>query len=314
MKKYWQIKPWVLMVVLAVFVVGGLVYAFAEEVVPGLFRNNRYESSSMSQGYAPEPMMDMAYDSEEYYGVKKSISPDFNQVDVDGSVARMMIKSGDLSMVVDDVHKSIDDIVAYVDAKGGFLVTSNVNKYGASFSGYLTVRVPSEDLDDTILYVKGMGDVESEHIDASDITEEYVDLESELKTLRATEGQFLEIMKRAVKVEDVLSVQRELGYVRGNIERIEGRMKYLNQSVDLSSLTVYLSTNPAVIPVVTEDDKWEPLVIFKDALRSLLDTGRGFLNALIWVGVYLPIILIFVFIVWRVKRCYKGKCKKSKKS
>jgi len=308
MKKHGQIKIWVFMVI-AVVVLGSIFYVVGGKIFSSFSSDSvNNESSSVGMG-------GVAFDSDMSYGEEKMMSPSIAVSVADQNVVdtRMMIKSGTVSLVVDDVNSSISDIVSYVEVKGGFLVTSNVDKFGESFSGYLTVRVPSENLDDTILYVKDMGEVESEHVDSSDITEEYIDLESELKNLRATESQFLEIMKRAVKIEDVLSVQRELGFVRGNIDRIEGRMKYLNQSVDLSSLTVYLSTNPAVIPVITEDKKWEPLVIFKDALRSLLATGRGVLNVLIWFGVYLPVFVVLVFVVWVVRRRFRGKGKKGRK-
>lgn len=308
MKKHWQIKPWVFIVLVAV-ILGGLVYVFAGEFFVNYSSSDSRQELSYNEGVSA-PMYDMAINSEESYGISKSMDTSFVGTSVDSVIPRMMIKTGTISIVVDDVNKSIENIVTYVDGNGGFLVTSNVDKYGSSFNGYLTVRVPSAFLNDAILYIKGLGEVKSEHVDSSDITEEYIDLDAQLKNLKVTENQFVEIMKRAVKVEDVLSVQRELGYVRGEINRIEGRMKYLDQSVSLSSLTVNLSTNPAVIPVITEEDKWEPLSIFKDALRSLLDTGRGLLNALIWVGVYLPIVLVFVFIAWSLRKYFMMRKKK----
>jgi len=109
-------------------------------------------------------------------------------------------------------------------------------------------------------------------------------------------------MKKASKIEDVLAVQRELSSVRSEIESMEGRMKYLKESTDLSSLTVYLSTNPSTLPVVDEENKWKPLAVFKEALRSLLDTGKGVVNGLIWFGIYIPVILVIVLIAWGVRK------------
>ncbi|MFH1533404.1 MAG: DUF4349 domain-containing protein [Nitrospirota bacterium] len=288
MKKYWQIKPW-MFVVLLLILVGSLLYAFGGGNYGGFPES--YENSgstrSMEMEMAIAPAMDM--------------DGDFGDMD-ESYDERMIIKTGSLSIVVDDVRKSVEDIVNYAEEKGGFLVTSNVNKSGIDMNGYLTVRVPSEFLDDAIAYIKEMGDVEDERIDGQDITEEYVDLEAKLGNLQATEKQFLEIMKTAVRIEDVLAVQKELSSVRGNIESIEGRMKYLKESVDLSSLTVYLSTDPSTLPVINEEDKWKPFAIFKEALRSLLDTGKGVLNALIWLGVYLPVVIVLLLIVWGIKR------------
>ncbi|MCK9186416.1 DUF4349 domain-containing protein [Candidatus Gracilibacteria bacterium] len=292
MKKYWQIKPWLFIVVLLVLVIS-ILFAFGNN-------NNSGSGVSYDMGIsAPAPAMDVDSRS-----MLKSESAGNGAMTTSTTQAteRMIIKNGNLSLVVDDVRKSSDDIIKYTEEKGGFLVSSNVSKEGIDLDGYITVRIPSSLLESTMAYIKEMGEVQNEHIDGQDITEEYTDLESKLGNLEATEQQFLQIMKKAVKVEDVLAVQRELGYVRENIEITKGRIKYLKESVDLSSLTVYLSTNPATLPVINEEDQWKPLAILKDALRSLLDTGKTIVNGIIWIGVYLPIITIVLFVAWLIRR------------
>lgn len=292
MKKYWQIKPWYFIVVFLVLA-GGLFYVFGDEDYVGF---PKYDIESVSVG-SPEVSYMQAMDGD--FGMNESYE---SRGDTEEAIERMIIKTGSLSVVVDDVRKSVEEIVNYVEDKGGFLVTSNIDKSGIDLNGYLTVRVPSDLLEDTMAYIKEMGDVESEHVDGRDITEEYVDLESKLGNLQATEAQFLKIMQSAVKVEDVLAVQKELGYVRGNIETIKGRMKYLDESVDLSSITVYLSTDPSNLPIVDSEDKWRPFAVFKDASRSLLGTGKSVLNGLIWFGVYLPIFIVVLLVGWGIKR------------
>ncbi len=301
MKKYWQIKPWMLIVLVLVLAVS-LSYSFDGGDHFGTTQSDNSSARNAEMGFAPSPTMDMAFATEEK-------AYDYGEEEMEAD-ERMIIKTGSLSIVVDDVSESVVDIVKYAEEQGGFLVTSNVYKEGIDTNGYLTVRVPSEILDETIQYVKEMGDVESERVDGQDITEEYVDLEAKLNNLEASEKQFLEIMKNAVRIEDVLAVQRELTWVRDDIERTEGRMKYLKESTDLSSLTIYLSTNPSTLPVVDEEDKWKPLAVFKDALRSLLDTSQEVLNSVIWFGVYLPVIIVLLLIIWGIKRYLKRKKKK----
>ena len=248
--------------------------------------------------------MDLAMDSDEGYGSANSKSMAVEEAQ---STERMIIKTGSLSMVVDDVNKAIEEVIDYAEEKGGFLVSSNVNKYGLELQGSVTVRVPAEILDATVDTIKEMGDLESEYISGRDVTEEYTDLDSRLKNLKATEGQFLEIMKKAKEIEDVLAVQKELGNVRGDIEVITGRIKYLKDSVSLSSLSVHLSTDPSMLPVVDKEDKWKPLAVFKSALRSLLGTGQGLLNGVIWLGVYIPVIAVIGLVVWVGRRYFRKK-------
>jgi len=112
-------------------------------------------------------------------------------------------------------------------------------------------------------------------------------------------------MARAVKIEDVLAVQRELSTVRSQIERLQGRMNYLSKSAQLSTLTVYLSTNPEALPVIDENT-WKPLAVAKNAFRSLIGLGQGVANGFIWLVVYLPLwivlFLVGLFVYKRVAR------------
>jgi hypothetical protein len=172
-------------------------------------------------------------------------------------------------------------------------------------SGYVTVRIPVADFDASITKVGEFGEVTSKTIQGQDVTEEFVDLDAQLKNLRATENQFLEIMKKATKIEDILAVQRELSNVRGQIDSIEGRMKYLQQSADLSTLTVYLSTDPSNLPIFDESDTWKPWAQVKEAARSLLELGKGLVNFVIWIVVYIPFWFLLGLVVWMVVKIGK---------
>lgn len=307
MKKYWQMKPWIVIVVLLI-IAAGIVFALNKNTDMPFLQSKSESYASPEMGIYPAPAMDAGFGvtgqaEESRNMLKSSVAMDTAVTTTD----RMIIKNGTLSVVVEDVRKSADSIIKYAEEKGGFLVSSNITKEGINLNGYITVRIPSKLLESTMTYIKDMGEVQNEHIDGQDITEEYTDLEAKLGNLQATEQQFLLIMKKAVKVEDVLAVQRELGYVRENIEMTKGRIKYLKESVDLSSLTVYLSTDPAMLPVINEEEQWKPIAIFKDALRSLLETGKGIVNGIIWLGVYLPIIIVLVIAGWLIKRRFNRK-------
>ena len=220
---------------------------------------------------------------------------------------RMIIKTGSLSMVVKDVNEAVANVVKYATDNGGFVVYTNIYKSGIIPAGEVTVRIPAKVFDTGVGEIKKMGEVKSESVNGQDITEEYVDLEARLGNLQASEKQFLQIMNRATKIEDVLAVQRELTNVRGQIESIQGQMKYLSQSAELSTLTVYLSTDPSELPTLDPENKWKPWAQVKDAARSLLELGKGVVNLIIWLVVFLPLWLIIFALVWFGRKRWKNR-------
>lgn len=279
--------------------------------------NNSSGSYQMSDNiYAPTPM-DLAVSKEASFAMETTMAGERNMMVADSAESyggdesattdRLIIKTGSLSMVVENVRETIASIANYAIEKGGFVVSSNVDKVGLAPYGEITVRIPVDVFDSGVTDVKAMGEVESETVNGQDVTEEFVDLDSQLKNLRASETQFLQIMQRAVKIEDVLAVQYELTWVRRDIERIEGRMKYLTESASLSTLTVYLSTDPDVLPALDDTDKWKPWAEVKSAARSLVEISKGLVNFVIWLVVYIPLWLVIGLVVWVIVKKLKKK-------
>lgn len=218
---------------------------------------------------------------------------------------RLIIKTANMSIVVDDVRAAVQSVVDYATGKDGFEVNRNISKQGVGLVGSVTVRIPVRSFDEGIEEARKLGEVKSQSVNGRDVTEEFVDVQAQLKNLSATEAQFLQIMQRATRIEDVLAVQRELNNVRSQIERLEGRKKYLQLSADLSTLTVHFSTNPDTLPVVDDQDKWKPIGVAKDAARDLLELGQGLVNILIRVVVYIPVWIVIGVVVYFVHRWVK---------
>ena len=218
--------------------------------------------------------------------------------------SRLIIKTGNLSVVVEDVPETIAELTRFAETNGGFVVRSSVSEHGLAPTGSVVIRVPSGLFDVSIMQAKSMGDVQSESTSGRDVTEEFVDLDAQLSNLRATESQFLEIMKKAYNIQDILSVQRELSQVRSQIERIQGKMKYLKESADLSTITVNLSTDPNLLPVVDDGNTWKPWAVVKNAVRSMIEALQIVFAGLIWLVIYIPVALIYTLGAWIVYRVF----------
>ncbi|OGH87563.1 MAG: hypothetical protein A3J93_03500 [Candidatus Magasanikbacteria bacterium RIFOXYC2_FULL_42_28] len=220
----------------------------------------------------------------------------------DATVERMVVKTGALSVVVKDVAEAIKTISQYAVKQKGYIVASNVYKRGLAPYGTLTIKIPAVNFDSGLNEIKALGEVVSNSVNGQDVTEEYVDLDAQLKNLQATEKQFLTILNKAVKIEDILAVQRELTQVRGQIEQLQGRMKYLKSSADMSTITVDLATDPSVLPSVDNSKTWKPWAIVKEATRSLLAAGKSLVNFLIWLVVFVPVWAVIALVVWVVAK------------
>jgi hypothetical protein len=113
------------------------------------------------------------------------------------------------------------------------------------------VRVPAMQFNQVMEEIRATGArVTQEKTTGQDVTEEFIDLEARIKNQKALEAQFLEIMKRAGKVEDALEVQRQLADVRTEIEKLEGRKRFLENQASLSTINVTLQTPTQIVSAV----------------------------------------------------------------
>jgi hypothetical protein len=152
-----------------------------------------------------------------------------------------IIKTAYITIEVKDVVGSVDTLKNMVTAKGGYLSSSSVSKgYNDRLSGTVVLRIPQAEFENTLAGVKVIGTVKSVSTQGEDVTEEYVDIQAQKTSYQNQLAQYNEIMKKAVKVSDVIEIQQQIDSVQTNLNRLEGRLKYLNSRIDMSTITVTL--------------------------------------------------------------------------
>jgi hypothetical protein len=152
-----------------------------------------------------------------------------------------IIKTASMTMEVKDIPGSVDTLKTLASRKGGYLSSTNVQTgYNNRKSGSVILRVPSDEFDTTIFEIKAIGTVKSASTQGQDVTEEYVDLQAQKISYQNQLAQYNEIMRKAVKVDDVITVQQQIDHVQTELNRLEGRLKYLGNRIDLSTITVNL--------------------------------------------------------------------------
>ncbi len=200
------------------------------------------EEEYVAEGRPPAPEVTEGWVVEE----EEKLAPPVvitQESDIGGQWAteRMIVRTGDVALVVDDVPDAIEQITSMANGLGGYVVSSRMWKEGESLVGSIAIRVPAEDFDDAMGALRDLAvDVTSESSTSKDVTEEYVDLSARLENLEATEKQLLVIMEKAETVEDILNVQRELSQTRSEIEQTKARMQYLERTSATSIINIRL--------------------------------------------------------------------------
>lgn len=220
------------------------------------------------------------------------------------AVDAKIIRTGSLSLRVDDAEKRMEEAKGLAKQFNGFVANSNLSERNGVKTGYIAVRVPSDKYDMLVAEAKKLAVlVLSESSDAEDVTAQFVDLEARLKSAKAEEAQYLDILKQAKNVEDTLKVTSALNEVRSRIEQMQGQLRYLTDRTDYSTLNISL-TEETKIQVPTKT--WKPLETVRQSFQGLIIALQGLVDFLIGLffyglGYLLPVGLL-VYLAYRLAR------------
>lgn len=185
---------------------------------------------------------------------------------------RKIISKASIQLEVDNVQAAFNRITNITLAHGGFVSSSSV--YGGDRkNGQVTVRVPQKNFHSAIEQIEVLGTIKSREILGQDVTEEFIDLGARLGNLQKQETRLQEILKMASNVKEVFEVEHELERVRGEIERLAGRLNYLNQSVEISTITVSASE-----PAPFAGENWGIVDSLIEAARGCIESIRVYLK------------------------------------
>lgn len=228
-------------------------------------------------------------------------SPEPNQVPVG---ERLVIKSGELTLRVDDALASQQQAIRVAKGLGGFVASSNGSTYERGLpSASLTLRVPSRHFEtamEQLASVEGGAEIVSRSSTGDDVTAQVADVEARLRVLRGEEEQYLAILKETRKIGDVLAVKERLSQVRQQIESYDAQRKVMRDQASLSTINATFLQRPAVGtpegPKNWAGDAWAK------AVNGLQAVGTALAQAGIFLFVFAPIWLPVVLIGWWLVR------------
>jgi hypothetical protein len=254
---------------------------------------------------APAPaIVSQAVSDANASGPPQQAGPIANQTS-DITSSAMIIRTGTATIKVDSLEPAVARLRALATSVGGYVGNTSMQTGKDQLrSATVEIKVPSQRWGQLLVGLKPIGTLEAQDESAEDVSEEYVDVEARVTNARRLEARLIDLLaNRTGKLSDALSVERELARVREEIERYEGRMRYLRTRSAISTMTV---TVHEPFPVLGSKPGDNPIAqAFRDAWRGFVGFIAGIIVSL---GVLIPLGVI-AWIVWLLYRRYRRKGK-----
>jgi hypothetical protein len=238
---------------------------------------------------------------------------------------QLVIKQAEIRLLVKDTDNAIDRLTQAAADAGGYIISNRVWFETAEGENYkyatYTIRVPADQFENTLRRLRSLAvRVQDETASGQDVTDEYVDLESQLRNLQATQERIREFLAKAQTVEEALRVNDQLAAVEAQIEKVQGRMRYLSDRAAFSSIAINLNPEiPEVTPTPTSpptptptptqtptSEPWSPGHTFEGASHVLITILQGLVEAGIWIGiVVLPLAIPWIILFLIVRRFFR---------
>lgn len=233
--------------------------------------------------------------SEVAYDLQISASNPEDQ-NIGAAAEQKLIKESVLRFETQDLDKTYKNISKFVIKNNGYVQDDDASKSYNRISRRLIIRIPTDKFQATIDSIAAdVSFFDTKQITSKDVTEEFIDLEARLKAKQSLEARYLELLNKASNVKEILEIERELSVIREEIESKQGRLKYLQNKVSLSTLTVefYKITSESGIRVSYGQKMWNAITSGFNGLSLFF---LGILH--IWPFILIVLVLIFILRRW----------------
>ncbi|EKE11169.1 MAG: coiled-coil protein [uncultured bacterium] len=245
-------------------------------------------ASPMMESYGERSFPETAQDS---------IAPDMSPIS--SEVQKKEIKNGNLGLRVNNADSATEKISKIAKDNGGEVFSSNFYQTDKNIkNGNVEVRVPVREFEKTFSEIKDVATlVIRESTYGQDVTMEYSDLQIQLKNKQTEEQAFLKILDQTGKISDILDVTQEVARVRGEIESLQGRIRFMDSQTDMASISISMTEDTNV----AFSDKWRPAQVAKETINMLFKDMQGFVNFLIVLVIrVIPVMFLYSLIILAV--------------
>lgn len=216
----------------------------------------------------------------------------------EGKIEEKIIRTAYVTVRSSKVKESYDKTLLLAKKYDGLIVNSSTSKWEESEEAVIEIKVPPKYFLILLDEIKNIGEIESKNISEEDVTEEYYDIEARLENKRKVRERLFDLLRKAYKVKEILEVEREIERVGEEIERLEGRLRYLNIKTDYARITVTIYNRR--IPII------EKIGIKEGFIRSFQFSVKFFFGIIWFIIILIPlfilIIVLWLIIAWLIRR------------
>lgn len=226
-------------------------------------------------------------------------------------IGQMVIKNAELRLLVENPDQAVDRSLQVIGDLDGYVISSRVWYEMSGGVNYkyatITIGVPATQFENALRRLRGIAlQVLDENASGQDVSDEFVDLQSQLTNLQATRDRIRSFLADATTVDESLRINQELSNIEAQIEQVQGRMNYLSNRAAFSTITLTLEPNippatPTPTPTPIPTESWNPGKTFNTASSSIVIIYQKIIELLIWIlVVLLPLLLPPALIVWLI--------------
>ena len=221
-----------------------------------------------------------------------------------GVRARKIIYEAELHLVVEDLAIAEQAVIRLVQQHGGYLADGNVERrQGTQLTGHWVAQIPVDQYDPFLEAAAKLGVPERRKQRREDVTEQYLDLEAQIANKKRLEERIQELLQKPGELKDLIEVERELARVRGEVEQLEGRLKFLQNRTSFTTITITAVEQRNYIPPQAPTFISRIQSTFQASLETLLQFGQGlaiFVVAVLPWLIVLGSVLLFTFFLVRL--------------
>jgi hypothetical protein len=233
------------------------------------------------------------------------IPPDSQLTPADPDFPKMITYNLNANIQVNNVTDSLNKLNQDIQQMGGYVVNSQLYYRESNEYGHFTAKIPADKFNNFRLSIPNMGKILSLNQTANDITNQYYDAQTRLLNWEAEQARYLEIIKQAKTIDEILKVEGSLANIRQQIEQLKGQLKLWNNAVQYS--TVQIELQPEISPVFKVTNPWQPVSwskTWKAVQGAILKTLSVIWNTINYGIVVLAYILPFLVIIGLIYMVY----------